>query len=89
MLCVRAWNELSGDRHLGYGVVGPIPFTAIVRWAEVRGFDHEATIVLTSVLAHLERERLDRDASRARQRDTARPSAPAPRAAKATPRRRR
>jgi hypothetical protein len=32
----RAFSQISADRHLGMGL-GPIPFSSLLRWAEVYG----------------------------------------------------
>lgn len=56
-MCVDAWNELDGDRHIGLGGSARIPFTALVTWARVHHLDREEFTLLTRVIAQLETER--------------------------------
>lgn len=39
-LYLTAFSELSSCRPLGFGAVGPIPWTAMVAWMEFHDIDH-------------------------------------------------
>lgn len=63
-MCMNAWHELDGDRHIGFGGQGPIPFTALVTWAEVNKLDDETFMLLRHVIRRLDNERAVREASK-------------------------
>lgn len=56
-MCVNAWHQLAGDRLPSMAGFGPIPFTALVTWAEVNKLDRETFEVLCHVIGHLDNER--------------------------------
>lgn len=64
-LCVRAWNDLSTCRPIGMDV-GPIPWTAIVTWAEFHELDLDSTMLITDVIRLLDFELSEREESRRR-----------------------
>jgi hypothetical protein len=63
-MCVNAWHQLEGSRHIGYGVVGAIPFESLVAWADVNRLDRETFELLCIVIAYLDGERAASDASK-------------------------
>ncbi len=65
-MCVNAWHQLEGDRHIGYGAVGPIPFTALVTWAEVNRLDRETFELLCTVIGQLDSDRATKENSKAK-----------------------
>lgn len=67
-LCVRAWGDLGTCRALGM-TSGPIPWTAILAWADFHGLDHDATMLLSSVIRRLDLEHFEREESRRRQEE--------------------
>lgn len=56
-MCVNAWHQLEGDRHVGMAGAGPIPFTAIVLWAEVNRLDRDMFHALCHVISMLDNDR--------------------------------
>ena len=56
-MCVNAWHELDGDRHIGMGGAASIPFTALVTWSEVNKLDRETFELLRHVVRYLDNER--------------------------------
>lgn len=60
-LVLRAWNDLGASRHIGFGVLGCIPFESITQWATWNGLDREATLVLIAVIRKLDADRAERD----------------------------
>lgn len=67
-ICVEAWHDLSTCRALGYGVMGMIPWTAIVQWAGFHQLDADNTALLITVIQRLDGQRAEREASKARNR---------------------
>lgn len=65
-ICLRAWGELGTCRPLGFGGVGPIPITAVWQWCEMEGLDPDAARIVREVIQHVDREFLERQASRHR-----------------------
>lgn len=62
-LCIECWQALESCRPLGFGDVGPIPYTAILAWAEFQQLDRELTTMLIDVIHHLDVKRSERIAS--------------------------
>jgi hypothetical protein len=60
-LCIEAWNDLSAERHLGFGVMGCIPFGALLKWAEFWDLDKEVTQTIAHVIRNLDADRLERE----------------------------
>lgn len=55
---MRAFHECSTDRHVGFAV-GPIPFSAIDRYARRYGYDdHDEFRVLLDMIRAMDREYL-------------------------------
>lgn len=66
---LRAWADLSTCRPIGM-TVGPIPWTAIVQWAEFHDLDRDAAGILVHVIRQLDIERAESEASK-QQKDKA------------------
>lgn len=64
-IVLAAWRDLGTCRPIGMAGAGPIPWTAIVTWADRQALDHDATELLVSVLRRLDADRAEREASRA------------------------
>lgn len=63
-MCIDAWADLNTCRPSGMAL-GPIPFTAILTWAEFPGqLDHDLTMLLLAVIRILDRDLLEREASK-------------------------
>lgn len=62
-LAIDCWHSLEGDRPLGVGAVGMIPFSAIDTWARRRRVDGPMFDVLEAVIRRLDGERMEREAS--------------------------
>lgn len=62
MLC-RAYSELSTCRVSGMGL-GPIPWTAIVKWCEVHDLDAQVAAKVILVIRIVDAETLRRAASK-------------------------
>lgn len=62
-LYIRAWHDLATCRGFGMAV-GPIPFTAVLAWADFYELDRETTALLWDVLRILERKHAEREANR-------------------------
>lgn len=56
-MCVNAWHQLDGDRHVGMAGAGAIPFTALVLWAEVNRLDRDMFDTLCHVISMLDNDR--------------------------------
>lgn len=65
ILC-RAYSELSTCRSVGFSM-GPIPWTAMLAWAEHHNLEREVTDHLINVLRVVDAETLRRAAARARE----------------------
>lgn len=61
--CLRAWHDLSTCRQVGMSQ-GPIPFTAMLEWARFYRLDREATLLVWAVVRRLDRDHLERVASK-------------------------
>ena len=59
-LFIRAWHDLGTCRQVGMGV-GPIPWTAVMQWAQIEGLDDEAARLLWEVIVFLECRRVERE----------------------------
>lgn len=46
--------------------LGPIPYTAILIWCEFERLDHEATVLMKTVIRQLDNDRAEREASKQR-----------------------
>ena len=68
-LCLHAWRDLSTERAIGPGGVGPIPESKCREWARWHGLDRESAFVLWAVICRLDRDRAEREHSRARLRE--------------------
>lgn len=66
LMMVRAFAELSTCRHLGMGMHGPIPWTAMVEWCHFRGLDYEVSLHVISVLRFVDAEIMRRQAAEIR-----------------------
>lgn len=62
-MVIAAWRDLEGERPLGYGVVGFIPYRAVLAWSSFNRLDRELTEMLVTVLQRLDADRADRDAA--------------------------
>lgn len=71
-LALRAWQQLSSSRPLGFGVSGLIPWTVMRAWCRVEDLDDDATDILVEALSYADIEELQ-------QRNVKRPKAPPPR----------
>jgi hypothetical protein len=60
---ITAWHDLSTCRAICMAM-GPIPFTAIVAWAEFNSLDHEEALVLKHVIRQLDNDHAEREESR-------------------------
>jgi hypothetical protein len=67
-MVISCWRELETCRDFGMGI-GPIPWTAIVAWAEVVGLDRDATWKLTQVIRKLDNDYLGALAAKRRQQE--------------------
>lgn len=57
MRCVRAWDDLSTERPVGFSV-GAIPVRAIVWWCrDYQGLDRDVTEIVVHVIRTLDNER--------------------------------
>lgn len=45
-----AWRDLRTCRPIGFGGWGPLPFTAVVAWAEFKGYGRDATDLVWHVM---------------------------------------
>jgi hypothetical protein len=63
---IRAWNELAGERHFGFGAIGNIPARAIDWWCKRERLDEEAGRITADVLYRLDCDRIERDEAKAR-----------------------
>lgn len=63
-MCVNAWHELDGDRHVGMAGAGSIPYTALVIWAETNNVDRENFELLRHVIRRLDNDRAIAEQSR-------------------------
>lgn len=61
---LRCWRDLESERPLIPGVVGMIPYRAILAWAEVRCWDRGATVLLADVVRYLDGKRVERENSK-------------------------
>lgn len=52
---LAAWTDLSTCRPVGM-VVGLIPWTAMMQWCAVQGFDDEATDLVVAALRYLDEQ---------------------------------
>lgn len=59
-LCVNAWHQLDGSRHVSMGGTLAIPYEALVTWCEVNGLDREALELVWTVLHTLDNDRAAR-----------------------------
>ncbi len=66
LLCLDAWQTLETCRALGYGVLGPIPYTAILAWAREHRLDPEARMILVDTIRTLDRDRMERASNKNR-----------------------
>ena len=55
MQVLRCWGDLSTERPIGMAV-GPVPWSAIVRWCEFHGLDRDATRIILHVVRQLDNE---------------------------------
>lgn len=65
-IVIDAFHDLAGDKQLGFGVVGLIPYTAWLAWASEQGLDWHARQALWPVLQQVDRQHFERDAERRR-----------------------
>jgi hypothetical protein len=63
-LFCHAYSRLSTERALGYGIVGPIPMSAIDRWCERRRYDDDTAEHFIAVVLHVDAETMRRQSSR-------------------------
>jgi len=63
--CIRVWRYLAGDRAIGVGARGTIPFTALRVWAEHDGLDRESTMILYDAILYADGERMRLAAAKA------------------------
>ena len=68
---LNAYGELQTCRPLGFGGFGPIPWTAIARWADAHGLDADERQTLTRVIRALDGVFLE-DQGRKEHKDAAR-----------------
>ena len=84
-LYLQAFMELTSCRGLGYGAIGPVPWLAIQKYAEVYGIEGEQREDLFYHVQHLDKAYMDwqRDKAKkeeeARQREAPKGKAPRPR----------
>lgn len=57
-----AFNELQGDRQIGFGGRGPIPFSAIDAWAKRQGIEGDDFQWLTAAVVALSEVQLRHEA---------------------------
>lgn len=62
-MVIQAWRDLEGERPLGFGAVGLIPFRAIEAWADRHRLDEELFQMLKTVLQKLDADRAARAAA--------------------------
>ncbi len=62
-MVIDAWRDLEGERPLGFGVVGFVPFRAVIAWATHHRVDRDLTAMLISVIQRLDAARAERDAA--------------------------
>lgn len=62
-MVIECFRALEGDRHIGYGALGPIPFTAIDAWSRRHRIEGRLFNVLVAVIQRLDGERMEREAS--------------------------
>jgi len=63
-MVIRCWRDLEGERPLGFGCVGLIPFRAVLAWASFHRLDRELTEMLIAVIERLDADRAERDAAK-------------------------
>lgn len=63
---LKAFNAGSSCRALGYGIVGPIPQTAIDAWCDRFGLDFVAADLLSDALRYVDNAILEREAAKRR-----------------------
>jgi hypothetical protein len=63
-MCVHAWHDLHSERQLGFSGAGLIPWSRIVEWCRLRGFDREATLLIVAVIRKQDHDRAEREASK-------------------------
>lgn len=63
-MVIACLRELEGDRALGFGVVGFLPYRALRAWARDEGLDRELFVMLKAVIQRLDSDRVERDAAR-------------------------
>ena len=57
----RCWSDLESERPLVPGVIGMIPYRAIIAWAEIRRWERGATLLLADVIRYLDGKRVERE----------------------------
>lgn len=65
---MRCWNDLAGERQLGFGAVGNIPARAIDWWCKRARLDEEAARLLSDVIFRLDSDRVEREAAERRKK---------------------
>jgi hypothetical protein len=71
-MVIECWRDLEGERPLGFGCVGFIPFRALKAWAEDEGLDRELFQMLKTIIHKLDGDRMERDAAKRALKDGAR-----------------
>lgn len=66
-MIVDAFHDLEGDKQIGYGVVGLIPFSSWIVWANEHGLDWHARQLLWPVLQQVDRQHFQRESERRKQ----------------------
>ena len=59
---------MSTDRQIGMGSPGPVPFSSIVRWAEIEGLNRDEFFIFKRLIGDLDREYADHYAEQAKAR---------------------
>lgn len=60
---LECWRAVEGDRHIGFGAVGPIPFEALDAWARRHRIEGRMFDVLEIVIRRIDGERMEREAA--------------------------
>jgi len=55
-----AYTRLSTERQLGYGCVGPIPWSAIDRWCDRYDYDPDIVELFCAVISFVDAETMRR-----------------------------
>lgn len=62
-MVIECWRDLEGERPIGFGVVGLIPFRALTAWAAFNGLDRDDFDMLKHAIQKLDADRMEREAA--------------------------